>query len=88
MAVVAVVNLLLAGEPALAFPHIALVLLVLQQSHPPVNAAQQGQSDHPLNRNEDQVYPAEENKPQTTVLAGHIGELHLCATTLGTLYIH
>ena len=61
VALVAVVHLLSAGEPALELPDIALVLLLLNEGHPPVDADEIGQTDHPLDGDPQQVDPAEQN---------------------------
>ena len=63
MALVAVVHLLAAGEPALALPDVALALALLDESHPPVDAQQHRKTDAPLNGKHDQVNPTENQEP-------------------------
>ena len=87
VAVVAVVHLSSAGEPALELPDIALTLLLLNEGHPPVDADENGQTDHPLDGDPQQVDPAEQNKPQATLLAFNAGQLHMGAAALGTSLI-
>ena len=87
VALVAVVHLLSAGEPALELPDIALVLLFLDEGHPPVDADENGQTDHPLDGDPQQVDPTEQNKPQATLLAFNTGQLYVSAAALGTSLI-
>ena len=84
---VAVVHLSSAGEPALELPDIALTLLLLNEGHPPVDADENGQTDHPLDGDPQQVDPTEQNKPQATLLAFNTGQLHMGAAALGTSLI-
>ena len=87
MTVVAVVGLLTAGEPALALPHIALALTMLDQGHPPVDTHQHRQADQPLNGDQDQVDPSENQEPEKAVFALYIGKLDVSAAALGTSLI-
>ena len=87
VALVAVVHLLSAGEPALELPDIALVLLFLDEGHPPVDADEHCQTDHPLDGDPQQVDPTEQNKPQATLLAFNTGQLYVSAAALGTSLI-
>ena len=83
MALVAVVSVLLAGEPASTLPNIALILGGLQHCHPPVNTDQQSQADGPLNGEDNQVDPAEEDEPEEAVTSLNVGKLYVGAATLG-----
>ena len=87
VALVAVVHLLSAGEPALELPDVTLVLLLLDEGHPPVDADEHCQTDHPLDGDPQQVDPTEQNKPQATLLAFNTGQLYMSAAALGTSLI-
>ena len=87
VAAVAVVGLLFAGEPTLALPNIANAFFLLQIGHPRVDANQYGQTNHPLDGQDDQVNPAEQDKPKQTSGVGNTGELYFITTALGTLNI-
>ena len=58
--VVAVVGLILAREPALAFPNVALTLCLFDNRHPGVNEDKDSQTDDPLNGDKDQVDPTQQ----------------------------
>ena len=87
VAIVAVVHLPSAGEPALALPHVTLALALFDDGHPPVDAQQRRETDAPLNGKHDQVNPTENQKPQKTVLALDTGKLNVIAAALGALLI-
>jgi len=72
-ALMAVVDFPRTGKPALAFPDIALAERLLDNCHPPVDAHQNRQTDHPLNGKPDQINPTENKEPETSVLTGNIG---------------
>ena len=84
----AVVDLLFAGEPSSALEDVALALALLDDRDPPVDQQKHRQADQPLDGDPNQIDPSENQKPQTTVAAFNIGQLHFIASTLGTLDIH
>ena len=87
VALVAVVHLLAAGEPALALPDVALALALLDEGHPPVDAQDGQQTQAPLNGDQYQVNPAENQEPEKSVFALDVGKLNVIATALGALLI-
>ena len=87
VAVVAVVGLIFAGEPALTLPYIPLALCFFDNGHPGVNEDKDRQTDDPLDGDQDQIDPTQQDEPQTAVLAVDAGNLNVGTSTLGTLLI-
>lgn len=85
--IVAVIHFLSAGEPTLALPDIALILIFLNKRHPPVDADENRQTDHPFDRDQDQVDPSEDQEPKETVFTLDVGKLNVSAAALGTSLI-
>jgi hypothetical protein len=57
--IVAVIDFLSAGEPALSFPDITFFLYRFYNSHPPVKAKNDHKTNHPLYEKPYPINPAE-----------------------------